>query len=135
MTRTIRTAAELDALPVGSVVRGTAFEYGPAATIYVRQEEFWYAGWGVDEEAYFDLPVVVLHDPSAPAPAPSVVPEAAPSATREEVARTLDIGGWDTPVGLPDGPMASIRAYRREGQRQAADRLLARFTITPKEDR
>ena len=51
MTRTIRTAAELDALPVGSVVRGTAFEYGPAATIYVRQEEFWYAGWGVDEEA------------------------------------------------------------------------------------
>lgn len=81
--RTITTYAELDALPVGSVVRGAEFEYGPAATIYVRQEEFWYPGWGVDEEAYFDLPVVVLHDPSAP-----VVPVVSDAAV-EAAARAL----------------------------------------------
>ncbi len=82
MTRTITTAAELDARPVGSVVMCDD-EHGVAK----RVDADIYDGYdwivvGSDEyrethEMTWMLPATVLHDPSAPAPAPSVVPEAA----------------------------------------------------------
>lgn len=58
---------------------------------------------------------------TASAPAPSVVPEAAPSATRDEVARAVRsvTDHWDEPLDeVHDVP-------------PIADTLLARFTITP----
>lgn len=119
--------------------------------------------------------------PSAPAPAPSVVPEAttadqalaalvevakiglpleerrmvdehaaqiravldaalphltaAPSATRDEVARLIDPSGWryfDTGMFPPDHPASTGVVHN---SRETADALLARFNITPKEDR
>ena len=63
------------------------------------------------------LPATVLHDPSAPAPAPS--------ATRETVARTIR-----SVTDLWDEPLDEVRDVP-----PIADALLARFTITPKEDR
>lgn len=68
--RTITTAAELDALPVGSVVRTAR---GAVATRHERARGT-VLGWLV--AGYFgpqvlyadtDLPAVILHDPSAPA--------------------------------------------------------------------
>jgi len=114
MTRTITTAAELAALPVGSVVRGAKLWYGPAAVIYVRQEEFWYCGWGVEEEAQVVLPVVVLHDPSAP-----VVREV----SCEDVADVLC------------GNTGCSCAVCADSARHLADDLLARFVITERGER
>ena len=196
MTRTIRTAAELDALPVGSVVvegdhttpdEGSFLGITTIPGVFHRFPDGWYvvAGYGARAPEEI-LPATVLHDPSAPAPAPSVVPEAAvgvlsewgidesdvaalreaeaaawklidrtsdladraprdetvqaaltaaraalplptaaPSATREEVTRAIRsvTDRWDEPLDeVHDVP-------------PIADALLARFTITPKEDR
>ena len=204
MTRTITTAAELDALPVGSVVMCDD-EHGVAK----RVDSDIYDGldWlvvGNDEyrethEMTWMLPATVLHDPSAPAPVPSVVPEAAvalrdvidealaqviderdaaesmadrlaarlaealgrpdaigehsssndpwqnaldlpdrtaaPSATRDEVARALCPDVWrirdDGPFPAGSPPAEAVV----RGSRESADALLARYNITPKEDR
>lgn len=190
MTRKITTAAELDALPVGSVVLGEDPTEGggvfgadhPGVSrrplgerIFPRWDPD--ARWNVDGRHYYGATETVLavlggeatviHDPSVPAPAPSVVPEsaveavaralsddwnpgrdpvltamfrdyahtaltaalplltAAPSATRDEVARAIRsvTDRWDEPLDeVHDVPLV-------------ADALLARFTITPKEDR
>ena len=183
MNRVIHDPSELDALPVGSVVRNLSRgitaeritdESGaiPGNSVRFPWGDLWSAG----------SHLVVLHDPSAPAHAPSVVSDAAglgdrigtlsarlaavgfptctchpgdddserclpspqdwraeieraalssttltaaPSATRDEVARAIRsvTDRWDEPLDeVHDVP-------------PVADALLARFTITPKEDR
>ena len=60
---------------------------------------------------------------------------AAPSATRDEVARLVDPSGWryfDTGMFPPDHPASTGVVHN---SRETADALLARFTITPKENR
>lgn len=174
--RTITTAAELDALPVGSVVRTAR---GAVATRHERARGAVFgwlvAGFFGPQVLYADtdLPVVVLHDPSAPVvpvvsdaaveaagealgiawfeeggdaqpPSASTIRAAltaalpflgaSPSATREDVARTLDPQSWDGRVEFgEDGRV--VRAIQRGRLLQAADDLLARFTITPRTDR
>lgn len=216
MTRMITTAAELDALPVGSVVLGADLPDVPrrplGERISPRRDPD--ARWNVDGRHYYGATetvlavlggaATVLHDPPGPAPAPSVVPEAAvealdalveiakvglvgsvrqrvddlakvvraaltaapseveriaraltettaltgadalrivqaaqamsaPSATRDEVARAVDAGIR----GTTDGDLIDADADIPAGEavRLATDALLARFTITPKEDR
>ena len=186
MTRTIRTAAELDALPVGSVVLdrwGRAWQkHDPEG-----HDPLWHAAKHhtrrYNTAALIERgPMLVLHDPSTPVPAPSVVSDAAglgdriaalsarlaavgfpactchpgdddserclpspqdwraeieraalssttltaaPGATREEVARAIRsvTDRWDEQLDeVRDVP-------------PIADALVARFRITPKEDR
>ena len=191
MSRTITTAAELDALPVGSVVLGADLPDVPrrplGERISPRRDPD--ARWNVDGRHYYGATetvlavlggaATVLHDPPAPAPAPSVVPEAAveraaramqaenapkpdplnrdqreeqddatiatyrtlaraaltaalpyltaaPSATRDEVAQWALAA---SSVTITDSP------YQKAEWLHIADALLARFTITPKEDR
>ena len=60
---------------------------------------------------------------------------AAPSATRDEVARLVDPSGWryfDTGMFPPDHPASTGVVHN---SRETADALLARFNITPKEGR
>lgn len=78
--RTITTAAELDALPVGSVVRTAR---GAVATRHECARGWLIAGFFGPQTLYpdTDLPAVVLHDPSAP-----VVPVVSDAAV--EAART-----------------------------------------------
>ena len=188
MTRTITTAAELDALPVKVVLLDEG-----GWPVWRDPHTGWCASNGTqgipaDLLIADGAPLTVLHDPSAPAPAPSVVSDAAglgdriaalsarlaavgfpactchpgdddserclprpqdwraeieraalsstpltaaPSATREEVART-----WHE--AAPEcGPGAWERASERVRERSLprADALLARFNITPKEGR
>lgn len=133
MTRKITTAAELDALPWGAVVLGKeargAYQRGTGG--------WWVAGTGlfpftsgelVEFEA-FDL----VHDPSAPAPAPS--------ATRDEVARSIPVdalatfitghggdfetGQWRVELTFPLSEPVSVDSWRQD--------LID--AITPKEDR
>lgn len=93
MNRTITTAAELDALPVGSVVvegdhttpdEGSFLGITTIPGVFHRFPDGWYvvAGHGARE---VPLPARVLHDPSAPAPAPSAVTEAAVEAAASAV--------------------------------------------------
>ena len=202
MTRTITTAADLDALPVGSVVvegdhttpdEGSFLGITTIPGVFHRFPDGWYVVAGYGERAPEEiLPATVLHDPSDPAPAPSVVSDAAglgdriaalsarlaavgfpactchpgdddserclpspqdwraeieraalssttltatPSATRDEVARLVDPSGWryfDTGMFPPDHPASTGVVHN---SRETADALLARFNITPKEDR
>ena len=158
MNRVINTAAELDTLPTGSVVRSDEHEYGEP--IYVRQEESWYAGWGWECPVLPLLPVTVLHDPSAPsatredvehiartlaettalsgADAHLIVQAAlalsAPSATREDVEALIDdllTEAGDAAPEVPDAYREGVVA----GLRQAVEMARARFTITPRTDR
>ena len=134
MTRMITTAADLDALPVGSVVvegdhttpdEGSFLGITTIPGVFHRFPDGWYVVAGYGERAPEEiLPATVLHDPSAPAPAPSVVPEAAPSATRDEVADVLVMTRLSDYAGTD---MAVID--------HAADALLARFNITPRAGR
>lgn len=105
MTRTITTAAELDALPVGSVVRTAR---GSVATRH-ESARGTVLGWLV--AGYFgpqvlyadtDLPAVVLYDPSAP-----VVP-VVPDAAVEAAARAVAVL-WGAP-GVPDVYRSEARA-------------------------
>ena len=60
---------------------------------------------------------------------------AAPSATRDEVARLIDPSGWryfDTGMFPPDHPASTGIVHN---SRETADTLLARYDMTPKEDR
>ena len=98
MTRTITTAAELDALPVGSVVLGADLPDIPRRPLGERISPRWDpdARWNVDGRHYYGVTetvlavlggaATVLHDPSAPAPsvAPEDAVEAAASAVRKE---------------------------------------------------
>ena len=183
MTRKIRTAAELDALPARSIVR---LATGHAA---YRGTGSWVSTDGDGPPIEYDidriLPATVLHDPSAPAPAPSVVPEAAveaaasavrkerafsaaaafgvpiddvphcaemiaraaltaalplltaaPSATRDEVARAMFAADPAHRHGADE--FDRLRALGLDVTTHyatQADALLARFNITPKEDR
>lgn len=154
-TEKIRTAAELDALvharafvpDVQEVINDDAGDDPDPQWVYDRL---------VESLAVIDALAAAL---SAPAPAPSVVPDAAvtafkaawhaadaegragervrdgltaalplltaaPSATRDEVVDTLVMTRLSDYAGTD---MAVIT--------QAADALLARFTMTPKEDR
>lgn len=118
--RTITTAAELDALPVGSVILDNM---GDAGLIDERDGErlVQYAETSrvsLRHAAKHYLPATVLHDPSAPA---------APSATREDVEAVLDEVLDD--ASYADGTLA------HDAEKRAADALLARFTITPRTDR
>lgn len=144
--RTIATLSELDALPVEGVLLEASGRYrhssGTFERCWVRSVPLWITG--TDERVWevlvygaeipsslvysedLDLPVAVLHDPSAPA---------APSATREDVARSLDPEAWDMPVQFGVDAQASLQSARRERLLVAADALLARFTIAPKTDR
>ena len=95
--RTITTAAELDALPVGSVVLGADHPAEPRRPLGERISARWDpdARWNVDGRHYYGATetvlavlggaVTVLHDPAASAPAPSVVPEAAVEAAASAV--------------------------------------------------
>ena len=184
MTRTITTADLLDALPVKAVLLDEG-----GWPVWRDPHEGWCASNGT-HDIPADLliadgaPLTILHDPSAPAPAPSVVSDAAglgdriavlsarlaaagfpacachpgdddserclprpqdwraeieraalssttltaaPSATRDEVARALES---EFGCYLAHNPQDHDRFWGG-----AADRLLARFTITPKEDR
>lgn len=191
--RTIATLEERWALPRGTVIRDAA------GVAWVKRPVSWMATTPIEDDQWIGMPATVLHDPSAPAPAPSVVPEAAvevartaarlhstteppphenrevccgecgeaiaypgctaeetserawrhayraaltaalpllaaaPSATRDEVARTVDAGIR----GTTDGDLIDADADIPAGEavRLATDALLARFTITPKEDR
>ena len=101
MTRTITTIAELDALPVKVVLLDEG-----GWPVWRDPHTGWCASNGTqgipaDLLIADGAPLTVLFDPSAPAPAPSVVPEA-----------------------VTRGLAQSI-----------ADTLLARYDMTPKEDR
>lgn len=134
MTHTIRTAAEIDALPDERVLLEASGRYryqrGTFEQCWVRLVPSSITGatdrvWEVlvhgSEIPHslvhtedLDLPVTVLVDPSTPAPAPSVVPEAVEAVIFEaDDERVLEV----------------------HEVRSLASRLLARFTITPKEDR
>ena len=136
MSRTIMTAAELDALPVGSVILDNM---GDAGLIDERDGErlVQYAETSrvsLRHAAKHYLPATVLHDPSAPAPAPSVVPEAAPSATRDEVSRALFAADPAHRHGADE--FDRLRALGLDVTTHYATQaaaLLARFNITPKE--
>lgn len=145
MNRTINTEAELDALPVGSVVvegdhttpdEGSFLGITTIPGVFHRFPDGWYVVAGYGERAPEEiLPATVLHDPSA---------SEAPSATREDVARALvpTLDEWwcgehvdyhatdDEGDDLP----CCVAERQSQGQRQA-DALLARFTITPRTDR
>ena len=106
MTRTIRTAAELDALPVGSVVLGADHPAEPRRSLGERISAAWDpdARWGVDGRHYYGAAetvlavlggaATVLHDPSAPAPAPS----AATARHERAVAYADDVAEGGAPV-------------------------------------
>lgn len=167
MTRTITTAAELDALPVESVIKAwTTSRSG--RPIFVRQPDGWFPRLRDFETM---LPATVLYDPSAPAPAPSVVPEAAIDVAANAVRRSREFTAGAA-FGIPlDATDTAASALARaaltaalplmtaapsatrdevaeavladvideqldvEGPTVLARRLLARFAITPKEDR
>ena len=181
--RTITTAAELDALPVGSVVLGADHPAEPRRPLGERISARWDpdARWNVDGRHYYGATetvlavlggaVTVLHDPAASAPAPSVVPEAAveaaASAVRKERAFSAAVAFGvpmdDVPqcaemivraaltaalpllTAAPSATREAVEAVIFEADdecvlevhevRSLASRLLARFTITPKEDR
>ena len=114
MTRTITTAAALAFVSdVQKVINDDAGDDPDPSWVYDRL---------VGSLAVIDNLTAVLH---APAPAPSVVPEAAPSATRDEVAGALqrEFGCF-----LARDPQDRDRFWGG-----AADALLARYNITPKE--
>ena len=129
MNRVINTTAELDALPVRSVVvEGDHTTPDPVGSgqfatipgVFHRFPDGWYvvAGHGKRE---VPPPALVLHDPSAPV---LVVSDAAvPSATREHEVDGLADVIWET---------SRLAAFESEGLARA---LLARFTITPRTDR
>ena len=106
MTRTIRTAAELDALPVGSVVLGADHPAEPRRPLGERISPRWDpdARWNVDGRHYYGATetvlavlggaVTVLHDPAAPVPAPS----AATARHERAVAYADDVAEGGAPV-------------------------------------
>ena len=119
MTRTITTAAELDALPVKVVLLDEG-----GWPVWRDPHTGWCASNGTqgipaDLLIADGAPLTVLHDPSDPAPAPS--------ATREEVR--------DEIAGHPIGSGYYATSVGVDEASEIADALLARFTITPKEDR
>ena len=77
MTRTIATLEERWALPRGTVIRDAA------GVAWVKRPVSWMATTPIEDDQWIGMPATVLHDPSAPAPAPSVVPEAAVEALSE----------------------------------------------------
>ena len=173
MSRTITTLKERLTLPRGTVIRDAA------GVAWVRRRASWKATTPIEDDQWIEMPATVLHDPSAPAPAPTVVPEAAveaataavrrerafaaaaafgvplddvpecaemiaraaltaalplltaaPSATRDEVAEVM------TTARYPEGVWShGYRECPEADDEVVADALLARFTITPKEDR
>ena len=190
MTRTITTADLLDALPVKAVLLDEG-----GWPVWRDPHEGWCASNGT-HDIPADLliadgaPLTILHDPSAPAPAPSVAPEAAVEALREWGVDESDVtalreaaveaAAWklidctsdladrapsdetvraaltDARAALPHltaAPSATREEVRDEvaghpigsgyyattvGVDEAAeiaDALLARFNMTPKEDR
>ena len=99
MTRTIRTAAELDALPVKAVLLDEG-----GWPVWRDPHQGWCASNGT-QDIPADLliadgaPLMILHDPSAPEPAPSVVPEAVTRSLAQSIADTL-LARYDmTPKG------------------------------------
>lgn len=145
MTRTITTAAELDALPVGSVVvegdhtTPDVMGKGQFATIpgvFHRFPDGWYvvAGYGARAPEEI-LPATVLHDPSAPAPASSVVPESAVEAGAragmDDEAATDDCT-WDGDVGVEDGTRDGTRDDYRHRARVILAAALPLLTTAPR---
>lgn len=124
MTRTITTATELDALPVGSVVltaRNTVWRRMDDSEDAYRFESPEVKGryQAATFESAGDLPATVLHDPSGPV-IPAVSDATVPSATREGVADAFYEQYLVT--SMADGLIL-------------ADALLDRFNVTLKEDR
>lgn len=129
MSRTITTAAELDALPVGSVVRnlsrGIAAERLADGRGVIPGNPTacpWGSLWSAGSH------IVVLYDPSAPAPAPS--------ATRDEVARALFAADPAHDYGADEfDRLRGLRFDVAAHYVAQADALLTHFAMTPKEDR
>lgn len=176
MTRKIRTPAELDALPQGVVLTSK----GVSVAVKLADGLWGAAGFAgaIDSETVARCAhgyLSIVGNISAPAPAPSVVPEAAVERAaramqaenapkpdplnrdqREErddatiaTYRTLASAGLTAALPLltaaPSATREAVEAVIFEADdecvlevhevRSLASRLLARFTITPKEDR
>ena len=127
--RTITTAADLAALGNASVVPEAAVAGLDYTDIANRaQSATGRSIWPSTAEAVIAAALPLLTDAL-----PLLTP--APSATRDEVARLIDPSGWryfDTGMFPPDHPASTGIVHN---SRETADALLARFTITPKEDR
>ena len=133
MTRTITTAAELDALPTGSVVLGADHPAEPRRPLGERISARWDpdARWNVDGRHYYGATetvlavlggaVTVLHDPAASAPAPSVVPEAAV----ERAARAMQAENAPKP-----DPLNRDQRGEQDDATLATYRTLARAALT-----
>lgn len=139
MTRKITTAAELDALPVGSVVLGADHPAQPRRALGERISASWDpdARWGVDGRHYYGAAetvlavlggaATVLYDPSATAP--SVVPEAAVEAATNAVRRSREFSAGAA-FGIPldaIGTAASAIAHA------ALTAALPHLTVAPSE--
>lgn len=133
MSRTITTAAELEALPVGSVVLGADLPDVPRRPLGERISPRWDpdARWNVDGRHYYGATetvlavlggaATVLHDPSTPAPAPSVVPEAAV----ERAARAMQAENAPKP-----DPLNRDQREEQDDATIATYRTLARAALT-----
>ena len=120
MNRTITTAAELDALPVGSVVLGADHPAEPRRSLGERISASWDpdARWGVDGRHYYGAAetvlavlggaATVLYDPSTPAPAPSAAP--APLDLDEIRASRSSVGYFRDHLPVKHGREAVARA-------------------------
>ena len=121
MTRTITTAAELDALPVKVVLLDEG-----GWPVWRDPHTGWCApngtqGIPADLLIADGAPLTVLHDPSAPAPAPSVVPEAAV----ERAARAMQAENAPKP-----DPLNRDQREEQDDATIATYRTLARTALT-----
>ena len=102
MTRTIRTAAELDALPVGSVI-GFAVDGRPRAMIQIAPGEWESTSgtWWASERlaSHPPAPLTILHDSSHPAPAAR-----ASEAQVHQIADAL----WDDMIGASRSTVRNV---------------------------
>ena len=90
MTRTITTLEERWALPRGTVIRDAA------GVAWVKRPVSWMATTPIEDDQWIGMPATVLYDPSDPAPAPSVVPEAAVETLRAVIDEVLADALGDT---------------------------------------
>lgn len=84
--RTIATLEERWALPRGTVIRDAA------GVAWVKRPVSWMATTPIEDDQWIGMPATVLHDPSAPAPAPSA------RASEEQVRQIAD-GLWADMIG------------------------------------
>ena len=129
MTRTITTTAELDALPVWAAVRGEDFTEWVRFPVKPDAPGDWVSEHGGRATSAQLEPRVygltVLHDPPAPAPAPSVVPEAAVEARAALLHHYLsDETDEDSLTGVARLAWEQVDDQRREFVRGIVRRFL-----------